>query len=59
MRPSRDLALVATPASGLKDVADIVAQYESGKALTYASFGPGEVRHCVDVIDRVGMPFED
>jgi len=59
MRPSRDLSLVATPASGLKNVADIVAQYESGKALTYASSRPGEVRHCVDVMDRVGMPFED
>ncbi|MCD6661848.1 MAG: tripartite tricarboxylate transporter substrate binding protein [Comamonas sp.] len=37
--------LAATPASGLKNVADIVSQYESGKALAYASSGPGTSTH--------------
>ncbi|QXL83361.1 tripartite tricarboxylate transporter substrate-binding protein [Comamonas sp. NLF-1-9] len=37
--------LVAYPGSGLKNVADIVAQYESGRALSYASFGAGSSAH--------------
>lgn len=37
--------LAAAPATGLKKVADIVSQYESGKALSYASFGPGTSAH--------------
>lgn len=37
--------LVAYPGSGLKNVADIVAQYESGRGLSYASFGPGSSAH--------------
>lgn len=37
--------LAAAPATGLKNVADIVAQYESGRALRYASFGPGTSAH--------------
>lgn len=37
--------LAAHPSAGLKNVADIVSQYESGKALSYASFGPGSSAH--------------
>lgn len=37
--------LAAHPATGLKNVADIVSQYESGERLSYASFGPGTSAH--------------
>lgn len=37
--------LAAHPATGLKNVADIVLQYENGKALSYASFGSRSSTH--------------
>lgn len=37
--------LAAHPAAGLKNVADIVLQYENGKALSYASFGSRSSAH--------------
>ena len=37
--------LATHPASGLKSVADIVAQYKAGKPLSYASFGTGTSAH--------------
>lgn len=50
--------LAAAPATGLKNVADIVSQYESGKALSYASFGPGtSARLAGEMLKRVlGTP---
>ena len=37
--------LATHPASGLKSVADIVAQAKAGQKLSYASFGPGTSAH--------------
>ncbi|MCZ2104168.1 MAG: tripartite tricarboxylate transporter substrate binding protein [Burkholderiales bacterium] len=37
--------LAAHPASGIRNVADIVAQYQAGKPLSYASFGQGTSAH--------------
>ena len=37
--------LATHPGSGLKTVADIVAQYKAGKPLSYASFGNGTSAH--------------
>lgn len=37
--------LATHPGSGLKTVADIVAQYKAGKPLSYASFGTGTSAH--------------